>query len=347
MVACFIFSCCSASLLLLNKVIMHFLPMPSFVSTLQFASSTIVAMWIMLQGLAPTDKFEWRKVKPYILYVAMFVTTIYCNFKALQFSNVETLIVARACVPCVVSILDFACLGRKLPALRSWASMFVMVMGATGYVLSDAAFQLDGFGAYSWVMLYFVVISLEMAYAKHIVGPQLGFSSMWGPTLYTNTISIPPMAFIGLVSGEQEELWRVNCTALGTGEPAQPFVGVQDGPSFGLVVLVIMSCIVGVAISYFGFKARSLVSATCFTVLGVANKMATVTANVMIWDQHASPIGIFCLVVCLLGAASYQQAPMREQTRELLDSDKRSETHTGIVEPANEISFDEKPQETK
>ena len=77
-----------------------------------------------------------------------------------------------------------------------------MVTGAAGYVLFDKQFAMDGMSAYSWVMIYFVVISFEMALGKYIVGPQLGFASMWGPTLYTNTIAIPPMVIIGLATGE-------------------------------------------------------------------------------------------------------------------------------------------------
>lgn len=72
-------------------------------------------------------------------------------------------------------------------------------------------------------------------------------------------------------------------------------------------------------------QARSLVSATCFTVLGVANKMATVTANVLIWDQHASAFGIASLVVCLIGAAIYEQSPMR--------AEKVAESKPDKVEP--------------
>ena len=50
----------------------------------------------------------------------------------------------------------------------------------------------------SWVGAYFCIISVEMAYGKHIVGPHLGFTSLWGPTLYANSLSLLPMAAIGL-----------------------------------------------------------------------------------------------------------------------------------------------------
>jgi hypothetical protein len=53
------------------------------------------------------------------------------------------------------------------------------------------------------------------------------------------------------------------------------------------------------------------VTATCYTVLGVANKMITVLANLALWDKHASPAGVISLLVCLLGAALYKQAPVR------------------------------------
>eukprot|EP00966_Prymnesium_polylepis_P221041 5113108-Prymnesium_polylepis.1 len=259
----------------------------------------MVALLVMVQDWAPVDKFVWLKVKPYIMYVGLFVGTIYCNFMALEVSNIETLIVARSCVPCVVSILDFIFLGRTLPSLRSWCAMAIMIAGAVGYVLTDKAFELDGLAAYTWVVLYFCIISVEMAYGKHVVGPHLGFGSMWGPTLYTNTISIPPMVTIGLISGESSQLCKVAW-------------------STGLVALILASCVIGVAISFLGFKVRSLVTATCFTILGVANKMLTVAGNVLVWDQHATPVGIAFLFVCLCGAAAYQQSPLRTDARQAL-----------------------------
>merc|ERR1712205_272376 len=41
------------------------------------------------------------------------------------------------------------------------------------------------------------------------------------------------------------------------------------------------------------------------------NKLLTVLINVLIWDKHASPVGIAALCVCLGGGAMYQQAPLR------------------------------------
>ena len=142
------------------------------------------------------------------------------------------------------------------------------------------------------VIAYFLVISVEMAYGKHIVGKHLGFKTMWGPTMYTNTLSLPPMLTIGVLSGEHLRL----PTAVWT-----PY----------LVFLVTISCVIGVSISYTGWRARSLITATCYTVLGVANKMLTVLANAFVADDRASAVGVGCLVACLLCAAAYSLEPPR------------------------------------
>ena len=74
---------------------------------------------------------------------------------------------------------------------------------------------------------------------------------------------------------------------------------------------LVVSCSAGVAMSYFAFLCRAAVSATSFTVIGNVCKIATVIINVLIWDKHASPLGLGFLLVCLAGAAAYQQSPLR------------------------------------
>lgn len=115
--AMLLFSLCSSSLLLVNKLCMHMAPAPSFISTLQFVTAGSTCLVIKATGLAIVDDFEWEKVKPYLLYVCMFCSTIYCNMKSLEHSNVETIIVFRACCPLCVCLFDWAFLGRELPSV--------------------------------------------------------------------------------------------------------------------------------------------------------------------------------------------------------------------------------------
>jgi hypothetical protein len=64
--------------------------------------------------------------------------------------------------------------------------------------------------------------------------------------------------------------------------------------------------------SYASFWLRGLVSATHFTVVGTACKLATVLLNCVVWNKHASAGGLTSLVACILASSAYRQAPMRE-----------------------------------
>jgi len=72
-------------------------------------------------------------------------------------------------------MLDYVFLGRTLPSVSSLLSLLLLVAGAAGYVASDAEFALNGWASYSWATAYFFIISVEMAYGKHVVGPHLNF----------------------------------------------------------------------------------------------------------------------------------------------------------------------------
>ena len=56
------------------------------------------------------------------------------------------------------------------------------------------------------------------------------------------------------------------------------------------------------------YRCQSLVTATAYTVVGVMNKTLTVLANALVWDKHASAVGLCSLTVCLAGGTLYQQA---------------------------------------
>jgi len=224
----------------------------------------------------------------------LFALGVYTNMRALQVSNVDTVIVFRACVPLVVATADYLWLGRELPSWRSFGAMLVVGLGAMGYVLIDSAFALSGVTAYGWVSLYFVAIAAEMVLGKVItsaVKVQLGMQVM-----LTNAMSLPLMLLIGTTTGE-------------LGKFRLDIINASNLP------LLTVSCIVGAGIGFSGWWCRSLVSATSFTVIGILNKLLTVLLNILVWDNHSSMMGTLCLLGCLVGGSLYQQAPMRSLPR--------------------------------
>lgn len=294
------YSLCSGSLVLVNKVLLHYLPFPSLVVTFQLWSTLLFIICADVFGILKVDQVRWKFIKPYMAYTASFSLGVYCNMKSLSISNVETIIVSRALAPLLVSVADAAFLGREWPSMRSWGALGTIVLGAVGYACTDEQFLSQGLSAYSWPSLYLFVISFEMAYGKKIVSG-VDLKTLSGPVLYTNLLGWPPMLLFAKGGNEYDGLYQMLSSGV-------------DNPLHNttVVVLLFVGCVVGTGIGYSGWWCRSKVSATSYTIIGVMNKCLTVMANCLIWDQHASPTGIACLSLCLVGGVFYRQAPMRK-----------------------------------
>ena len=194
------YSLCSSTLLLANKMAIEYLPVPSVVSFIQIISSTVVVLAIKLVGFQ-VDNLEWKKIKSYALYVFAFVASIYANMQALSHSNVETMIVFRACSPISVTLIEYFFMDRAWPSLRSSLSLATVALGAVVYCLSDSQFAIKGLSAYSWVIIYFVMITFEMTYGKKLTS-SVQMESVWGPVLYCNLLAAFPMFLLGYANGD-------------------------------------------------------------------------------------------------------------------------------------------------
>ena len=122
--------------------------------------------------------------------------------------------------------------------------MCLIVLGAIGYVKTDKEFALHGVSAYTWVMIYMLIICFEMTYGKHIIKSVKMKNKVLGAVYYTNSIAILPMFSLGFaVFGEGDKWGTFGITAFG-------------------IIMLLVSCLIGTCISYAAFNCRNLVSAT-------------------------------------------------------------------------------------
>merc|ERR1712228_994436 len=106
---------------------------------------------------------------------------------------------------------------------------------------------------------------------------------------YNSALSIPMTIFSALVTGDYDSISSAPWT-------------------LGAVVVVSVSCVVGVGIGYSGFNLRKVVSATTFTVVGVVCKIFTVLINDLIWSQHSNLAGHVGLMICLASGFLYERS---------------------------------------
>ena len=293
--AIIVFYCfCSGGMLIINKLAVHYVAAPAFVTLVQFIASTAFVVGGWAAGAISLDSTRWSRLKHFVIYVFAFSAGTWSNMRVLMSANVETVIVFRSCAPLCMSVMDYIFYQRAMPSRRSCFAMLLIVAGAIVYTSVDRsskASRAQGDDAYFWLAVWFSLLIFQLTYGKQLV-TGLGLKTIWSPVLYTNALAIAPTATIGWMSGDFAALRTVDWT-------------------IAAVCWLLLSCVAGVGISWAGFKCQQVVTATAYTVVGVLNKLLTVLVNMLIWDKHAPPLGIAALCVCLGGGALYQQAPLR------------------------------------
>lgn len=283
--------CLSASLLsIINKWAIMKFPYPGALTALQYftsAAGVLICGWLKV---IEHDKLDLVTMWRFLPAAIIFYLSLFTNSELLLHANVDTFIVFRSAVPIFVAIGETLYLHQPWPAIKTWASLGTIFAGSVLYVITDYQFTLT---AYSWALAYLVSMSIDFVYIKHVV-MTIGLNT-WGLVLYNNLEALMLFPIELLIMGELKKIKR-------------EIQDESDWYSFQVVLPVALSCLFGLAISFFGFSCRRAISATGFTVLGIVNKLLTVVINLVIWDKHSTLVGTVGLLICMFGGVMYQQS---------------------------------------
>eukprot|EP00898_Chlorokybus_atmophyticus_P003001 jgi/Chlat1/3701/Chrsp251S03859 len=276
----------SSVMLVFNRAAVKYLPAPASLLALQLISTAVLAYGLKTTGAVEADSLEFGKAKAFFGVAVLFLCTIFTNIKTLQHANVNTFIVFRSSTPFLIALLDYWFLGRELPSLRSWGSLLAIFGGAFVYVMAEHGIPSVALG---WACLWFTTFAVDMVYIKHIVDTVP--MKPWGRVYYQNTLALPLLLVVFFIGGEYA------------------IVG-QPWDARALFV-VAGSCACGAALCYTGFELRAMVSATTYTVIGIASKVASSLISAVALTEGATPLGILGLALCIIASTFYQQAPKR------------------------------------
>ncbi|KAL3342700.1 hypothetical protein AABB24_026633 [Solanum stoloniferum] len=283
--------CLSASLLsIINKWAVMKFPYPGALTALQYFTSAAGVLMCGWLKVLEHDKLDLKTMWRFLPASIIFYLSLFTNSELLLHANVDTFIVFRSAVPIFVAIGETLYLHQPWPAIKTWASLGTIFAGSVLYVTTDYQFTLT---AYSWAVAYLVSMSIDFVYIKHVV-MTIGLNT-WGLVLYNNLEALMLFPIELLVMGELKKI-------------KHEIQDESDWYSFQVVLPVALSCLFGLAISFFGFSCRRTISATGFTVLGIVNKLLTVVINLIIWDKHSTLVGTVGLLICMLGGVMYQQS---------------------------------------
>lgn len=283
--------CLSASLLsIINKWAVMKFPYPGALTALQYFTSAAGVLLFGYFKLLEHDRLDLLTMWRFLPAAIIFYLSLFTNSELLLHANVDTFIVFRSAVPIFVAIGETLYLQQPWPSLKTWLSLGTIFGGSVLYVITDYQFT---FMAYSWALAYLISMSIDFVYIKHVV-MTIGLNT-WGLVLYNNLEALLLFPVELLIMGELKKI-------------KHEIRDESDWYSFEVILPVGLSCLFGLAISFFGFSCRRAISATGFTVLGIVNKLLTVVINLMVWDKHSSFIGTIGLLICMFGGVMYQQS---------------------------------------
>lgn len=173
--------------------------------------------------------------------------------------------------------------------------------------------------AYAWAVAYLVSMTIDFVYIKHVV-MTIGLNT-WGLVLYNNLEALLLFPIELLIMGELKRI-------------KHEITVESDWYEMEVVLPVGLSCLFGLAISFFGFSCRRAISATGFTVLGIVNKLLTVVINLVVWDKHSTFVGTLGLLICMFGGVMYQQSTVKKPTQEAKPQQEQDEEEEKLLEMA-------------
>lgn len=204
----------------------------------------------------------------------------------MNFSNVNTFLVLRSLVPLPCSLAETFVYSEPWPPALSGIALLVTVGGAVGYSIVVGGFELRSI---SWALIYLFMMPIDAILIKHSIS-SLEISS-WGLVYYNNLLAaLPAMVFVFFFEASSS---------------ASFITMIQAAADPEARLIIALSCVMGVAISYFQMNTRYYVSATAFMVLGVVNKFATVLVNNVI-NEHQGAGAFLCILLSLAGAVIWQ-----------------------------------------
>ena len=221
---------------------------------------------------------------------ALFVIMMLTSMVALKYVSVGTFVVVRNLGPLFTLLFEVAV--HRPDALhcdaRTLGSLVTVVAGVVLYEWNDL--QFSGLGL-MFLLLNLLFACTERLVQRHLLAVSAVDVSKPGLMLLNNGIGLPLTAVAaGFVKHEYAR------TLHALAKPRQ-------------LLLVLLSALVGIGISYTGLWLQKLVTATSFMVLGAFCKIALMVVGIVFLHDARSPFAILGALLSLGGCVLYATRP--------------------------------------
>jgi drug/metabolite transporter (DMT)-like permease len=292
------FMLCSSSMLLVNKLIMGYWNLPVTITLIQllFACITLCIPQLCFKEFLRVgswnDAWRWLRAVP-LLFAIMLATSML----ALKYSTTGAVVVTRNVAPLFALIME--AIGKEKVQVDVWTVMALVYTlgGVVLYMLNDLQFSLIG--------LTCMLINMVSAVGERIVerrllavDPVVDASKM-ALVLLTNLGGLFYVTFLLIPTQETSDWDSLLHTDEGAPRPMYQYV------------LLLVSCVAGVAIGYAGINAQRHLTATSFLVVGNVNKFVVIFCGMAFMSESSGWQAILGCIIAITGGVMYALARNR------------------------------------
>ncbi|KAL1515277.1 hypothetical protein AB1Y20_001909 [Prymnesium parvum] len=286
-------SCCaymisSAGMAVFNKLAVSALRLPITLVLIQmlFTVLTVAFKPRSVHIGSMRDALRWGLTVP-MLFAAMLVSSMV----AMQYNSLGMIVIARNVAPLFTLIIEsFFRIPMQINR-ETVASLVTIVAGVAVYHIGSVDVTLVGMAAICLNMLFAV---LERLMQRHLMAQDPVDISKPGMMLLNNLFGILPCALLLVPYGETA-YWGTTFRSLSSSQ----------------WLLIFISCVNGLAISYAGLRVQQLVTATTFMVLTNVNKFLVIFFGVVVLHDPLSFRSGVGMLMAMGGGLWYGQARAR------------------------------------
>ena len=281
------YMCSSMGMMIFNKLVLRAIRLPIAVCIVQMAF-TVCALFA-LPGLRSSlhfgslrDAWRWGRIVP-LLFAIMLVTSML----ALKHATMGAVVVVRNIAPLPTLLIEAVSGERVEVDAQTVLALLAAVGGVTLYSRNDIQFSLTGL---AWMGANMVACVLERLLQRRMIAVEPIDVSKTGMMLLNNGIGcvllLPLLAPFGEV-------------------PQLPlFLGLDRGA----LLLLLLSCAVGVSISFSGLAAQRHVTATGMFVLNNSCKFVVIGFGIFVFGEARSRAAVVGCTVAMLSGVWYAHA---------------------------------------
>ena len=282
-IACY--SCCSVSMILLNKLVMNTynLNYPMVLLFLQNFSAVVLVVSCKMMGLIHYPDFDWKVVQRWLPLTVLFVAMLWTSMKSLGLMSVAVQTILKNLAIILTAFGDSYFFGKKLTSLMLGA--FTM-MAIGSYIGSVGDKHVTFWGLFWTFANVFVTVSYVL-YMKLLLGNESKELGRYGPVFYNSLLSLP-------------FLLPAAISDLG------PFFGdvrAHSGPHAIFCLSAMM--FIGAVMTFATFWCMRVTSPTTYSVTGALSKIPLALLGIVIFNHFPTPLGWLGIVVALSGGFLY------------------------------------------